>query len=98
MSPKNLHSPFVKCPPFPDAPKTTSRGKVSTQHRVSYSPFIQRFSAPPIRGMDKSETRTNLQIQNAPLIRKGFNTRDRNSPASNEKQSRRKPAVNTVVA
>src|SRR5690606_42135028 len=67
-----------------------------TQQKVSYSPFIQRFSAPPIRGRANNATRIRPQVQKAPLNRKGLKTRDNNRPAENENRKRNDPAVNSV--
>ncbi len=86
----------IPLPPLPEAPNTTSKGKTTTQHSVSYKPFIHSCSAPPMRGIAKSGTRIKLQIQNAPLICKDLNTLDKNKPAVNENKRRSEPAVNSV--
>lgn len=96
-SPKNLHIRFVNLfVVFSEAPNHTRSGKNITQHTVSYNPFIQRCSVPPIRGMAKSVMRIKLHIQKAPFILSGLKTRKRSNPAENENINLKNPAVNSV--
>ena len=92
MSPRNLHTRAVTLSVvLPDAPRKTSRGKATTAQNVSYSPFIHKFSLPPMRGTDSRATTHRLHIQKAPRICTGLNTRESSRPAENANIRRSEP-------
>lgn len=66
-------------------------GKANAKQSVSYKPFIQRFSLPPILGIADRVTIAIVPIQNAPLILTGVKMRDISNPAEKEKSRRRDP-------
>lgn len=72
-------------------PEKTSRGKATTAQNVSYSPFIHKFSLPPMRGTDSRATTHRLHIQKAPRICTGLNTRESSRPAENANIRRSEP-------